>query len=40
MMIKMTLEFSGVIFYWRGPSPYYFVAVPPEQSSDIKAISG
>ena len=39
-MIQMTLEFSGEIIYWRGPSPYYFVAVPPEQSSDIKAISG
>lgn len=39
-MIKMTLEFSGEIFYWRGPSPYHFVAVPAEQSSDIKAISG
>lgn len=36
----MTLEFSGEIFYWRGPSPYHFVAVPPEQSSHIKAISG
>lgn len=36
----MVLEFSGIIFYWRGPSPYFFVAVPPEQSSDIKAISG
>ena len=39
-MGRMTLEFSGEIIYWRGPSPYYFVAVPPEQSSDIKAISG
>ncbi len=39
-MVRMTLEFSGEIIYWRGPSPYYFVAVPPEQSSDIKAISG
>lgn len=38
-MFTMTLEFSGVIFYWRGPSPYFFVAVPAEQSSDIKAIS-
>lgn len=36
----MVLEFSGIIFYWRGPSPYFFVAVPAEQSSDIKAISG
>ncbi len=39
-MIQMTLEFSGEIIYWRGPAPFYFVAVPPEQSSDIKAISG
>lgn len=35
----MILEFSGIIFYWHGPAPYYFVAVPAEQSSDIKAIS-
>ena len=35
----MILEFSGIIFYWRGPAPYYFVTVPAEQSSDIKAIS-
>jgi len=35
----MILEFSGMLFYWRGPSPYYFVTVPAEQSNDIKAIS-
>jgi len=28
-----------MLFYWRGPSPYYFVTVPAEQSSDIKAVS-
>jgi len=28
-----------MLFYWRGPSPYYFVTVPAEQSNDIKAIS-
>jgi hypothetical protein len=34
------LEFTGKIFYWRGPAaPYYYVAVPAEQSSDIKAVS-
>jgi hypothetical protein len=33
-------EFSGNIFIWRGPSPYYFVAVPQEQSEAIKAVSG
>ena len=36
----MILEFNGKIWYWRGPSPYYFVTVPAEQSSDLKSISG
>ena len=35
----MIIEFEGKIFYWRGPSPYLFVAVPDEPSGDIKAIS-
>ena len=35
----MTLEFDGKIIYWRGPAPWYFVAVPDDQSSDIKAIA-
>lgn len=36
----MNLEFNGVIWFWRGPAPWYFVTVPPEQSSNLKAISG
>jgi hypothetical protein len=32
-------DFSGEIFQWRGPAPYYFVAVPEEESTDIKAAS-
>ncbi|MCA9932927.1 MAG: DUF1905 domain-containing protein [Ardenticatenaceae bacterium] len=36
----MILEFNGTIWYWRGPSPYYFVTVPAEQSSELKAVSG
>lgn len=35
----MTLEFSGTIIQWRGPAPFYFVAIPPEESDDIKAIA-
>ncbi len=35
----MNIEFSGTIIYWRGPAPFYFVAVPKEQSKDIKSIS-
>src|SRR5215467_6483146 len=37
--VSMRLEFSGKIWYWRGPAPYYYVTVPEEQSADIKAIS-
>lgn len=33
----MELEFSGPVFEWRGPAPFYYVAVPDEDSADIKA---
>lgn len=36
----MNFEFSGKIFHWRGPAPFLFVAVPPKQSEEIKAVSG
>lgn len=35
----MKLEFSGKIWYWRGPAPWFFVTIPAEQSRDLKAIS-
>jgi hypothetical protein len=35
----MNLDFSGEIWYWRGPAPFYFVTVPEEQCFEIKAIS-
>ncbi len=35
----MRVEFSGEVFVWRGPAPFYFVAVPPVESDDIRAIS-
>lgn len=28
----MELEFSGPMFQWRGPAPYHFVAVPPDEA--------
>ncbi len=34
----MQFEFTGEIFEWRGPAPHYFVAVPADQSCDLKAI--
>ena len=35
----MDLEFSGAVFQWRGPSPYYYVAVPDDESDDIRDIA-
>ena len=28
-------EFSGEIWYWRGPAPYYFVTVPEPHRTEI-----
>jgi Domain of unknown function (DUF1905) len=33
----MDLEFSGPIWFWRGPAPWYFVTVPEEESDDLEA---
>ncbi|GEM84656.1 MULTISPECIES: DUF1905 domain-containing protein [Meiothermus] len=33
----MGLQFSGEIWEWRGPAPFYFVTVPEEQSQAIKS---
>ena len=35
----MNIEFNGKIFIWRGPAPWFFVAVPADHSRDIKTIS-
>ena len=35
----MDFEFTAEIFQWRGPAPYYYVAVPEDESDDIKAAS-
>ena len=35
----MNLEFSGEIWYWKGPAPWYFITVPVDESRDIEATS-
>ncbi|AFZ65750.1 DUF1905 domain-containing protein [Deinococcus peraridilitoris] len=35
----MTLTFSGRLWYWAGPAPWYFISVPPEQCHDLHAAS-
>ena len=36
-MSAMDFEFEGPVVEWRGPSPYYFVRIPEEESADIKS---
>jgi len=36
----MRLEFSGALWYWRGPAPYYFVTVPEEHCAALKGVAG
>lgn len=35
----MHFEFTGELWYWRGPAPHYFVTVPEEQCHDIRAVA-
>jgi hypothetical protein len=35
----LDLEFSGELWYWRGPSPYHFITVPDEESVGLRAVS-
>lgn len=35
----MEIEFTGPIWFWRGPAPFYFVTIPEPYSGDIRAIS-
>lgn len=35
-MSEMDFEFEGPVVEWRGPAPFYFLAIPEEESEDIK----
>ena len=35
----MQFEFSGAIWYWKGPAPYHFLTVPEAQSSELNAVA-
>jgi hypothetical protein len=36
----MIIEFTGKIFFWKGPAPWFFVTMPAKQSCELKAVSG
>ena len=33
------LEFSGEVWFWRGPSPFHFVTVPEDESAQLQAMA-
>jgi hypothetical protein len=37
--VGMHLDFTGDIWHWRGPSPFYFVTVPDEESGHLHEVS-
>ena len=34
----MRLEFTGPVWEWRGPQPYYFVTVPEDESQALREV--
>jgi len=34
----MVIEFSGPIWFWKGPAPWFFLTIPAEESRAIKEI--
>jgi Domain of unknown function (DUF1905) len=36
---ELTVDVTGEIWYWRGPSPYHFVTVPDGESGHIQALA-
>jgi hypothetical protein len=35
----MMLEFTGEMWFWRGPAPWHFVTVPDEHCGELEAAS-
>ena len=35
----LDLDFTGGLWHWRGPSPFYFVSVPDAESRELNALS-
>ncbi len=34
-----TFSFEAEVIYWRGPSPFFFVAVPPPQADELRQMA-
>ena len=35
----MIFEFTGLLWYWRGPAPWYFITVPAQQCDELHALA-
>ncbi|MEV6522345.1 DUF1905 domain-containing protein [Longispora sp. NPDC051575] len=35
----MDLEFSGEVWFWKGPAPWHFVTVPEEECGALESAS-
>ena len=35
----MELEFTGPVWFWRGPAPWHFVSVPDDECGALEAVS-
>jgi hypothetical protein len=36
---RMELEFSGDVWFWKGPAPWHFVTVPDEECGALEAVA-
>ncbi len=37
---SMAIVFTGEVWPWRGPSPFYFVTVPQPESDQLRRLAG
>ncbi len=35
----MRIEFTGDVFEWRGPAPFFYVAVPDAESAEVRTVA-
>jgi len=39
LLDRVNLEFSGEMWFWKGPAPWHFITVPEEQCDELGATS-
>src|SRR3712207_4348579 len=37
---RVDLQFSGEVWFWRGPAPFHFVTVPEAEASALRSTAG